>query len=218
MSVIRASEFDGDPVVQISNKKAAEILKNIYTGPVVIDDFETALAYRRAIELLESMSDDIVEVGRRHVDFDGDVGDQHGVVHEREGFKKEHTDFDGDIFSVVPIDGEELMTGNEYQQLAARTINQGLTFEEQKYHALHGMVGEIGELHSLYQKKYQGHPVDPEHEKKELGDLLWFVAEYCTAKGWQLDDVMQMNIDKLKARYPEGFDPERSKHREAGDV
>lgn len=196
MSVIRASEFDGDPVVQISNKKAAEILKNIYTGPVAIGDFETELAYRRAIELLESMSDDIIEVGRRHVDFDGDVGNQYDVAHEREG----------------------VMTGNEYQQLAARTVNQGLTFEEQKYHALHGMVGEIGELHSLYQKNYQGHPVDPDHAKKELGDLLWFIAEYCTAKGWNLDDIMKMNIDKLKARYPEGFDPERSKHREAGDV
>ena len=37
------------------------------------------------------------------------------------------------------------MTGNDYQKLAARTINKGLTFEEQKIHALHGMVGEIGE-------------------------------------------------------------------------
>lgn len=44
------------------------------------------------------------------------------------------------------------MTGNEYQDLAARTINKGLTFEEQKFHALHGMVGEIGEIHSIYQK------------------------------------------------------------------
>ena len=41
------------------------------------------------------------------------------------------------------------MTGNEYQKLAARTINQGLTFEEQKIHALYGMVGEIGEIHSI---------------------------------------------------------------------
>lgn len=49
------------------------------------------------------------------------------------------------------------MTGNEYQKLAARTINKGLTFEEQKFHALHGMVGEIGEIHSIYQKMYQGH-------------------------------------------------------------
>ena len=110
------------------------------------------------------------------------------------------------------------MTGNEYQELAARTINQGLTFEEQKFHALHGMVSEIGEIHSIYQKMYQGHAADDEHIKKELGDLLWFIAEYCFAKEWNLDDIMRMNIDKLKERYPDGFKVEQSLHRKAGDI
>lgn len=110
------------------------------------------------------------------------------------------------------------MTGNEYQELAARTINQGLTFEEQKFHALHGMVGEIGEIHSIYQKMYQGHAFEVDHAKKEFGDLLWFIAEYCTAKGWSLDDIMRMNIDKLKNRYPDGFKAEQSLHRKAGDI
>ena len=45
------------------------------------------------------------------------------------------------------------MTGNEYQNLAARTINKNLTIREKKYHALHGMLGEIGELHSICHKK-----------------------------------------------------------------
>lgn len=110
------------------------------------------------------------------------------------------------------------MTVNEYQQLAARTINPKLYPEQQAHHALHGMVGEIGELHSLYQKTYQGHAVDPAHLKKELGDLLWFIAEYCTAMGWTLEDVAQGNIDKLKARYPEGFETAKSLHRKAGDI
>ena len=110
------------------------------------------------------------------------------------------------------------MTGNEYQKLAARTINKGLTFEEQKCHALHGMVGEIGEIHSIYQKMYQGHAFEVDHVKKEFGDLLWFIAEYCTAKGWRLDDIMRMNIDKLKERYPDGFKAEQSLHRKAGDI
>lgn len=48
------------------------------------------------------------------------------------------------------------MTGNEYQVLAGRTINYSLTDEEKEMHALHGMVGEIGELHSIYQKKISG--------------------------------------------------------------
>lgn len=110
------------------------------------------------------------------------------------------------------------MTGNEYQKLAERTISKMMNKIQKERHALHGMVGEIGELHSLYQKAYQGHDFDFEHAKKELGDLLWFVAEYCTACDWKLEDVMQLNIDKLKARYPEGFDSEKSLHRKEGDI
>lgn len=110
------------------------------------------------------------------------------------------------------------MTGNEYQKLAARTINKFLLPTSQEHHALHGMVGEIGELHSLYQKIYQGHGFDDDHAKKEVGDLLWFIAEYCTANRWDLDDIMQLNIDKLRARYPEGFDEDHSLHRAAGDI
>ena len=110
------------------------------------------------------------------------------------------------------------MNGKEYQELAARTINPELNAVEQENHALHGMVGEIGEIHSLYQKKYQGHTLDHNHVKKELGDLMWFVAEFCTAWGWSLDDVMAMNIEKLKARYPQGFETEKSLHRAEGDI
>lgn len=62
------------------------------------------------------------------------------------------------------------MTGNEYQKLAARTINKGLTFDEQKFHALHGMVGKIGEIHSIYQKMYQGHAFEVDHVKREFGE------------------------------------------------
>ena len=114
--------------------------------------------------------------------------------------------------------GSKAFTGNEYQRLAARTISKRMDRETVEMHALHGMVGEIGELHSLYQKIYQGHGFSYERAKKELGDLLWFIAEYCTANYWELEDVMQMNIDKLMARYPEGFSTERSLHRREGDV
>lgn len=112
------------------------------------------------------------------------------------------------------------MRGNQYQDLASRTINQKLSDQELELHALHGMVGEIGEIHSIYQKTYQGHDIAEQHEhlQKEVGDLLWFVAEYCTACGWWIEDIMQMNIDKLRARYPDGFDAEHSLHRAEGDI
>lgn len=110
------------------------------------------------------------------------------------------------------------MTLNEYQKLAARTINEELDRTEQIFHSLHGMSGEIGELHSIYQKIYQGHSFDEEHAIKEVGDLMWFIAEYCTANEWDMDDIAQLNIDKLKARYPDGFDTEKSLHRKEGDI
>lgn len=102
--------------------------------------------------------------------------------------------------------------------MAARTINKDFTNKGCEMHALHGMVGEIGELHSLYQKKYQGHEFDKHHAMSEISDLLWFIAEYCSAVGLNLDDVMQYNIDKLIARYPDGFTEEKSLHREEGDI
>lgn len=110
------------------------------------------------------------------------------------------------------------LTANQYQALAARTINQNLSSYDKEMHALHGMVGEIGELHSIYQKHYQGHHGDREHAKKELGDLLWFIAEYCTAAGWTLEEIMVANIEKLRARYPEGFNSEHSLNRAEGDI
>lgn len=111
------------------------------------------------------------------------------------------------------------MTFDEYQHLAARTINyDALKPIGQEQHALHGMVSEIGELHGIYQKTFQGHPFDMEHAMKEVGDLLWFVAEWCTASGIRMDAIAGMNIEKLRKRYPHGFTEEDSLHRAAGDI
>lgn len=110
------------------------------------------------------------------------------------------------------------MTAYEYQILASRTINKNLTPDKWEKHALHGMVSEVGELHGIYQKEYQGHKIDEKHLKKELGDLLWFIAEYCTANGWELDEIMELNIEKLKERYPDGFSEDKSLHRKANDI
>lgn len=51
-----------------------------------------------------------------------------------------------------------------------------------------------------------------ENEKKRM------IAEACTALGWNMETVMQTNIEKLRARYPEGFDAEHSLHRRANDI
>lgn len=113
------------------------------------------------------------------------------------------------------------MTGNEYQALAMRTTKDewrgGHTWDE-KMHAIFGINSEAGELAGIVQKMYQGHIIKPEHVKKELGDCLWFIAEACDAFGFDLDDVMQTNIDKLTVRYPDGFSEEKSLHRAEGDI
>ncbi len=111
------------------------------------------------------------------------------------------------------------MTGNEYQKLAMRTCN--IPYDRKKdmlRHAVFGLASEAGEVSGILQKEYQGHEFDNQHIKKELGDCLWMIAEACTALGFEMDDVMQTNIDKLKARFPDGFNVDKDLHRKAGDV
>lgn len=111
------------------------------------------------------------------------------------------------------------MTGIEYQKLAMRTCAIPYhRFGERLNHAVFGLNSEAGEVAGILQKEYQGHPIDNEHMKKELGDCLWMIAEACEACGFSLDDVMETNINKLRARYPDGFDAEHSLHRKAGDI
>ena len=111
------------------------------------------------------------------------------------------------------------MTINEYQALAMRTSNKDLSPD---YHLLNGalgLAGESGEIADLVKKSWmQGHGLDIEHIAKELGDVCWYIAETATAIGCDLETIMKMNIDKLKKRYPDGFDSERSQHRAEGDL
>lgn len=82
-----------------------------------------------------------------------------------------------------------------------------------------GLSGEVGELNDLIKKWiFHEREVDMEHLKKECGDILWYVAMLCQSLHWDMDDIMKMNIDKLRARYPEGFDTVKANHREEGDL
>ena len=111
------------------------------------------------------------------------------------------------------------MTSNEYQKLAMRTSNKTLLIDMHIINGALGLCGEAGEVADVVKKSFmQGHKFDTEQIAKELGDCLWYIAETATAIGYDLDNIMQMNIDKLKKRYPEGFSEYRSQHREEGDV
>ena len=99
------------------------------------------------------------------------------------------------------------MTPNEYQKEALRTAS-GMSKEYPRIlNGLMGLNGEAGECIDILKKHlYQGHAFDSEHMAKELGDVAWYLA------------IFQMNIDKLRARYPDGFDADHSLHRRANDI
>lgn len=64
----------------------------------------------------------------------------------------------------------------------------------------------------------QGHELDKDHLAKELGDIAWYLAEAATALDLSLEDILQANLDKLKKRYPQGFDKNNSIHRKTDDL
>lgn len=109
-------------------------------------------------------------------------------------------------------------SADDYQVLAERTINRNNTDASNLKHGIIGLSAEAGEVASLLQKYYQGHPFDYNHLRSELGDCLWMIAEVCTMCGWDMSEIMAMNISKLKARYPNGFSAEKSLHRKDGDI
>jgi NTP pyrophosphatase (non-canonical NTP hydrolase) len=98
---------------------------------------------------------------------------------------------------------------NEYQALALRTagkIDLGI--------ATLGLAGEAGEVADLV-KKYlgHGHPLITDKLLEELGDVLWYIAAIASLNGHSLSYVANMNIEKLKRRYPDGFSEEASRNR-----
>ncbi len=111
------------------------------------------------------------------------------------------------------------MTINEYQKLAMTTLNPDLNEKDVLINGVMGLCGESGEAIDIVKKHLaQGHELDKEHLVKELGDVAWYIAELATVLGYDLEDVLQMNIDKLKKRYPEGFNIKDSLNRGNDDI
>lgn len=111
------------------------------------------------------------------------------------------------------------MNVNEYQTLAMTTLNPELDKREVLINSVMGLCGEAGEAIDIVKKwMAQGHELEKEHLKSELGDIAWYLAEAATALDISLEEVFQANIDKLKKRYPEGFDAQKSLVRLKGDI
>jgi NTP pyrophosphatase (non-canonical NTP hydrolase) len=111
------------------------------------------------------------------------------------------------------------MRANEYQKLAARTLidkpDRQITNNEIMiiWNAI-GLAGEAGEVVDTIKKAiFHQHGLNQTELTKEIGDVLWYVAALCTKLGIDMETVMQQNIDKLLARYPNGYSSQDSINR-----
>ncbi len=110
------------------------------------------------------------------------------------------------------------MTINEYQRLAMTTLNPALSKKDVLINGVMGLCGESGEAIDIVKKHLaQGHELDREKLIKELGDAAWYLAETAYALDVDLETVLEGNIAKLKARYPQGFQTADSIHRKEDD-
>ncbi|NJN15304.1 MAG: nucleoside triphosphate pyrophosphohydrolase family protein [Oscillochloris sp.] len=106
------------------------------------------------------------------------------------------------------------MNANEYQQLALRTADPTADRARRLLNAALGLSGESGEFADAIKKtEFHGHQLNLPELRKELGDILWYVALACDALDLEMAEVMAENIEKLRRRYPEGFSHERSINR-----
>ena len=108
---------------------------------------------------------------------------------------------------------------NEYQKEALRTASGMNDQFPRILNGVLGLAGESGECVDMVKKHlFQGHELDKEHMAKELGDVAWYLAVAADAIGYDLETIMQMNVDKLRKRYPDGFDADKSINRKEGDI
>ena len=122
----------------------------------------------------------------------------------------------------------DAVTSNESKGSDAFTVrlrelySEGLPVERLLTAAV-GMSAESGEFTEIVKKMiFQGKPVNEDnlfHLKRELGDIMWYVAQACMALDTDFNEIIEMNVDKLKSRYPGGeFDVHYSENRKDGDV
>ena len=110
------------------------------------------------------------------------------------------------------------MNANRYMRDSLRTADRS-NMDRLKLECALGLCGEAGEVAEQVKKHFfHGHELDKRHMIEELGDVAWYLAVSADALGYKLEDIFENNIRKLKDRYPEGFDPNRSINRKEGDI
>lgn len=107
------------------------------------------------------------------------------------------------------------MDFDAYQKAALRTASPLTTERDRLLCGQAGLCGESGEVADIIKKfAFHGHPLDRDKVAKELGDVMWYISLLSDAIGMTMGQIAALNIEKLKARYPDGFSTERSMNRE----
>ena len=111
------------------------------------------------------------------------------------------------------------MQVNDYQKEAMKLLNPKLDNKDVLINGVMGLCGESGEVIDIVKKWLaQGHQLDKERMKSEIGDVAWYLAETATALDVPLEQIFQANLDKLHKRYPQGFSTEDSVNRAGDDL
>ena len=123
---------------------------------------------------------------------------------------------------VISTTSEESLSTFKLAEKLVRLGRETNTEWSQLLTASIGMQAESGEFSEVIKKIiFQGKPYNEDeryHLKRELGDVLWYWIQGCTALGYTPQEVMEENIKKLEARYPNGFEVVRSEVRADGDI
>ena len=130
---------------------------------------------------------------------------------------EKYLDFVHDVTSTESLDYAALLTRmNKLELEDDCNLPQLLT-------AALGLGAESGEFTEIVKKIIlQGKPYNEDnvfHMKRELGDICWYIAQACMALDTTFDEIIEMNVDKLKKRYPGGeFNVHQSENRKEGDL
>ena len=110
------------------------------------------------------------------------------------------------------------MDCNEYQKEALKLAKES-TRKDRLLEGVMGLTGEAGECVDIVKKHlFQGHDLDREHLALELGDVAWYLSEMAHSIGYNFNDILQMNLEKINKRYPNGFSEKASINRHPNDI
>ena len=147
----------------------------------------------------------------------GRVMEKAGMKHigtETGKYEKFGAVYDAEVYEICN-QRKEPLAANDYQKQAMAFLNPRLSRKDVLINGVMGLCGESGEAIDIVKKHlHQGHPLDKEKLSGELGDIAWYLAETAFALDIPLERILRANLEKLQSRYPEGFSPEKSIHRD----